>query len=53
MHEMRHERGNVLDLVASAVAIRADKGAGQERGSKRRTLPVFRGFLWSCIAEPA
>jgi hypothetical protein len=30
-------RGNVLDLEASAITIRADKGASQERGGKRRT----------------
>ena len=30
-------RGNVLDLKASAITIRAGKGASQERGGKRRT----------------
>jgi hypothetical protein len=30
-------RGNVLDLEANAITIRADKGAGQERGGKRQT----------------
>jgi hypothetical protein len=30
-------RFGVLDLKASAITIRADKGASQERGGKRRT----------------
>jgi hypothetical protein len=30
-------RGNVLDLEAGVITIRADKGASQEHGGKRRT----------------
>jgi hypothetical protein len=30
-------RGNVLDLEARGITIRADKGASQERSGKRRT----------------
>jgi hypothetical protein len=42
-------RGDVLDLEASAITIRADKGASQERGGKRRTAknqraPLIRPF---------
>ena len=41
-------RGN-LDLEASAITIRAGKGAGQERGDKRRTAenqqPVVQARL--------